>query len=113
MKRNTRTRTVIALVFLMILAFVAVSACADTTYTPINGMSVSLVQNLVVNSDANIPAVAFTYSIVSAMPKPATDKTLAILAGDGFPPVGSAVFSYSDTASTIPGTSCGPWFALP
>ncbi len=85
------------------LGFYVVSTPAETTYTPCGGTT-TIVKNLVVDSDANIPNVEFDFQIRRGSTVAATATTLEILnSSTGGSSIGSAQFSNSDTASTIPG----------
>ena len=103
MKRKISLLMVMLLVFTVIISTAAVSVSAETTYTPIGG-STTFVKNLVVDADANIPDLTFTYSIRRGTAVPATASTIEILAStNGGGTVGTAVFSNADTVNTIPG----------
>ena len=103
MKRRFTTVMVMLLAFALLISATAISASAETTYSPIGG-STSFVKNLVVDSDANIPNISFTYSIRRGTAIPATDSTIEILTSDtGGGTIGTATFSNADTASAIPG----------
>ena len=81
MKRRFTTVMVMLLAFALLISATAISASAETTYSPIGG-STSFVKNLVVDSDANIPNVSFTYSIRRGTAIPATESTIEILTSD-------------------------------
>ena len=103
MKRRFTTALVMLLAFALLIGTTAITASAETTYTPIGG-STSFVKNLVVDSDANIPNVSFTYSIRRGTAIPATESTIEILTSDtGGGTIGTATFSNADTASALPG----------
>ena len=103
MKRRFTTVMVMLLAFALLISATAISASAETTYSPIGG-STSFVKNLVVDSDANIPNVSFTYSIRRGTAIPATESTIEILTSDtGGGTIGTATFSNADTASALPG----------
>ena len=103
MKRRFTTVMVMLLAFALLISATAISASAETTYSPIGG-SPSFVKNLVVDSDANIPNVSFTYSIRRGTAIPATESTIEILTSDtGGGTIGTATFSNADTASALPG----------
>lgn len=104
MKRKLSTALVMLLAFVLLLGTTAITAsAAETTYQPI-GCSTSFVKNLVVDSDANIPNVSFTYSIRRGTAIPATDSTIEILTSDtGGGTIGTATFSNADTAGAHPG----------
>ena len=76
MKRKLSTALVMLLAFVLLLGTTAITAsAAETTYQPIGG-STSFVKNLVVDADANIPNISFTYSIRRGTAIPATDLLL-------------------------------------
>ena len=91
------------LAFALLIGTTAITASAETTYTPIGG-STTLVKNLVVDDDANIPDITFNYTIRRGTPKDATATTIEILESPlGGGSIDTAVFSNADTASTING----------
>lgn len=103
MKRKLSTVLVMLLAFVLLLGTTAITVSAETTYTPIGG-STTLVKNLVVDSDANIPSITFAYTIRRGTPQDATTTTIEILASElGTQTIGTAVFSNADTANTING----------
>ena len=103
MKRRFTTALVMLLAFALLIGTTAITASAETTYTPIGG-STTLVKNLVVDKDANIPDITFNYTIRRGTPKDATATTIEILESPlGGGTIGTAVFSNADTATTING----------
>ncbi len=78
MKRRFTTALVMLLAFALLIGTTAITASAETTYTPIGG-STTLVKNLVVDKDANIPDITFNYTIRRGTPKDATATTIEIL----------------------------------
>ena len=103
MKRKLSTALVMLLAFVLLLGTTAITASAETTYTPIGG-STELVKNLVVDDDANIPNITFSYTIRRGTPQDATATTIEILESPlGGGSIDTAVFSNADTASTING----------
>ena len=104
MKRKLSTALVMLLAFVLLLGTTAITAsAAETTYEPIGG-SATFVKNLVVDDDANIPGITFTYTIRRGTPQEATATTIEILESPlGGGTIGSAVFSNADTANTING----------
>lgn len=61
-------------------------------------------ENLVVDSDANIPGITFNYTIRRGTPQDATATTIEILESPlGGGSIGTAVFSNADTENTIDG----------
>ena len=101
MKRRFTTALVMLLAFALLIGTTAISASAETTYTPIGG-SATFTKNLVVDADTNIPNITFTYSIKRGDHVDATATTVEILEGIGAT-IGTAAFSNSDTTGTIPG----------
>ena len=104
MKRKLSTALVMLLAFVLLLGTTAITAsAAETTYEPIGG-STSFVKNLVVDADANIPDVTFSYTIRRGTPVEATADTIEILVSKtGGGTIGEAAFSNTDTASALPG----------
>ena len=103
MKRRFTTALVMLLAFALLIGTTAITASAETTYTPIGG-STSFVKNLVVDADANIPNITFTYSMRKGTAVPATDSNIEILVSDAGGTVGTAAFTNNDTANAINGT---------
>ena len=101
MKRSLLIIMVMLLAFALLIGTTAISASAETTYEPIGG-SATFVKNLVVDANTNIPNITFNYSIKRGDHVDATDTTIEILEGVGAS-IGTAAFSNSDTAGTIPG----------
>ena len=102
MKRKLSTALVMLLAFVLLLGTTAITVSAETTYEPIGG-SATLVKNLVVDSDANIPDITFTYSIRRGIPKDAIATNIEILESALAGSIGTAVFSNADTANAIDG----------
>ena len=103
MKRKLSTALVMLLAFVLLLGTTAITASAETIYEPIGG-STTLVKNLVVDDDANIPNITFSYTIRRGTPQDATATTIEILESPlGGGSIDTAVFSNADTASTING----------
>jgi len=103
MKRKLSTALVMLLAFVLLLGTTAITAsAAETTYEPIGG-STTFVKNLVVDADANIPKITFNYTISSGTHVEATADTIEILKSDTDGTIGTATFSYDDTASAHPG----------
>ena len=101
MKKALRRLAAIALLALMGV-LVAVPAWADTTYTAIGG-SCTIVKNLVVEENANIPDITFSYRIQRGTEAAPTASTIEILASDKTAEIGSVSFTNSDTSSTTAG----------
>ena len=103
MNRKLSTALVMLLAFVVLLGTTAITASAETIYVPIGG-STTLVKNLVVDDDANIPNITFSYTIRRSTPQDATATTIEILESPlGGGSIDTAVFSNADTASTING----------
>lgn len=104
MKRKLSTALVMLLAFVLLIGTTAITAsAAETTYQSIGG-STSFVKNLVVDADANIPNVTFSYAITRGDAVAATADTIEILVSDiGGGTIGEAAFSNADTTNTIAG----------
>ena len=104
MKRKLSTALVMLLAFVLLLGTTAITAsAAETTYQPIGG-STTFVKNLVVDADANIPDITFSYSMRRGTAVPATDSNIEILVSEtGGGTIGTAEFSNADTTNTIAG----------
>ena len=103
MKRRFTTALVMLLAFALLIGTTAISASAETTYTSIGG-STKFVKNLVVDDDANIPDITFSYTIRRGTAVPVTPSTIEILvsvAGGG--EIGQAEFTNADTTNAISG----------
>ena len=103
MKRRFTALMVMLLAFALLIGTTAITASAETTYQSIGG-STSFVKNLVVDADANIPNITFTYSMKKGTAVPATDSNIEILVSDAGGTVGTAAFTNNDTANAINGT---------
>jgi len=103
MKRKLSTALVMLLAFALLLGTTAITASAVTTYDPIGGSTDLLVKNLVVDDDANIPNITFSYTIRRDNYHAATDTTIEILEASAAGSIGTAAFSNADTANTING----------
>lgn len=103
MKRKLSTALVMLLAFVLLLGTTAITAsAAETTYEPIGG-STTLVKNLVVDDDTNIPDITFSYTIRRGIPKDAIATNIEILESALAGSIGTAVFSNADTANAIDG----------
>ena len=104
MKRKLSTALVMLLAFVLLIGTTAITAsAAETTYEAIGGSTTLLVKNLVVDADANIPDITFSYNIRRDTHKDATGTTIEILEASRAAEIGTAVFSNDDTANTING----------
>lgn len=90
----------LVLIIALVSSFAAFSASA---YTAVNGdNTLNFNQFLVVEENAKIPAITFTYSVAPRTAVDATATTPAIIAGVGTPVIGSAAFANGDTTySTV------------
>ena len=103
MKRKLSTALVMLLAFVLLIGTTAITAsAAETTYEAIGGTA-TLVKNLVVDSDANIPSITFAYTIRRGTHEEATATTIEILEASRAAEIGTAEFSNDDTAKTING----------
>ena len=103
MKRRFTTALVMLLAFALLIGTTAITASAETAYEPIGG-STTVIKNLVVDDDANIPAITFNYTIRRGTHQDATATTIEILESPlGTQTIGTAEFSNADTANTING----------
>ena len=99
MKRFTKIMAII-MVTALIMSIAAISASAENTYTPVNGTNTQFNKYLVVDSDTNIPAISFNFTVASGTPVAATSSTPAILAGVGTPSIATVTFTNGQTTST-------------
>ena len=101
MKRFSKI-IVLLMVTALIMGIAAISASAETTYTPVSGTSTQFNKFLVVDEDTNIPALSFDYTVAAGTPVSADSNagTPAILAGVGSPSIDTVVFTDNQAAST-------------
>ena len=99
MKRLLRLAALAALVA---LATMLAAIPAWAVYTPVIGdnTTMNFNQYVIVDSDARVPAVTFTYRIIpgAAVAADADNHKPAVLAGVGTPTVGNAAFTSNQTA---------------
>lgn len=95
MKKRTFKIMAIAMVFALIFAFAAIPTSAANTYTPVPGTSTQFNKYLVVDQDANIPAISFNFTVAPGTPVAAntTNNTPAVLAGVGAPTIETVTFT--------------------
>ena len=84
----------------LIMSIAAISASAENTYTPVNGTNTQFNKYLVVDSDTNIPAISFNFTVAPGTAVAATSSTPAILAGVGTPTIATVTFTNGEAAST-------------
>ena len=99
MKRFKKLMAII-MVTALIMIVAAISASAEDTYTPVNGTNTQFNKYLVVDSDTNIPAISFNFTVVPGTPVAATSSTPAILAGVGSPSIATVTFTNGQATST-------------
>ena len=99
MKRFTKIMAIIMATALL-MSIAAISASAEDTYTPVNGESTSFNKYLVVDSDTNIPAISFNFSVAPGTAVAATSTTPAVLAGVGTPTIATVTFTNGQATST-------------
>ncbi len=101
-KRKLSTLLLVAVMTMMM----AVPVCAATTYTPVAGGSPTFKKYLVMDNNANVPAVTFTYTIGAGAAAEGSAGTLAVYAGNdankvtGTPTIGTAPFAANSTTYT-------------
>ena len=106
MKKSISKLMALALIIALISSFAAFSASA-ITYMPIGG-STTVTKNLVVDADANIPDITFTYTITRVPGTAATASTIEIIESPVAATIGTATFSNLDTSSTHSGVPSDP-----
>ena len=84
----------------LIMSIAAISASAENTYTPVNGTNTQFNKYLVVDSDTNIPAISFDFTVAPGEAVAATSSTPAILAGVGTPSIATVTFTNGQATST-------------
>lgn len=84
----------------LIMSIAAISASAENTYTPVNGTNTQFNKYLVVDSDTNIPAISFNFTVAPGTAVAATSSTPAILAGVGTPSIATVTFTNGQATST-------------
>ena len=81
-------------------ATMAATAGAATTYSPVTGTSTSFKKYLVLDSNATVPNVTFTYTLVPGTAKDADETHMAVLAGVGAPSVSNTDATFTTNAQT-------------
>ena len=100
MKRKLSTALVMLLAFVLLLGTTAITASAETTYTPVKGTYTQFNKYLVVDEDTNIPAISFDFTVAPGTAVEATSTTPAILAGVGTPTIATVTFTNGQETST-------------
>lgn len=99
MKKRSLRYLVVTIALALSSVFVTTPAFA--AYSPVNGdNSLNFNKFLIVDTDANIPAITFTYSIAPGTAVAADGSKPAILAGVGTPTVGTASFTNGENADS-------------
>ena len=99
MKRFTKIMAIL-MVTALIMSIAAISASAENTYTPVAGTNTQFNKYLVVDSDTNIPAISFNFTVAPGTAVAATNTTPAILAGVGTPSIATVTFTDGQATST-------------
>lgn len=99
MKRFKKIMAIL-MVTALIMSVAAISASAENTYTPVSGTSTQFNKYLVVDSDTNIPAISFNFTVAPGTAVAATSTTPAVLAGVGTPSIATVTFTDGQTTST-------------
>ena len=102
MEKKVLKLSVMLFIVALVLSLTSLSSLAATSYTAIGG-STTFTKNLVVDEDANIPDVTFTFTVSAGTPVAASTSNLEILASATNATVGTAVFSSADTAGATAG----------
>ncbi len=98
MKRFTKIMAII-MATALIMTVAAISASA-ANYTAVAGTSTSFNKYLIVDEDAEVPAITFEYTIAPGTAIEPTASTLSVFAGVGTPVVGTAAYAANDTKLT-------------
>ena len=99
MKRFSKIMAIL-MVTALIIAVVAIPASAENTYTSVNGTNTQFNKYLVVDSDTNIPAISFNFTVAPGTAVDATSTTPAVLAGVGTPSIATVTFTDGQATST-------------
>ena len=99
-KRINSGRAAAALALALAMVLLAAVPVFATDYVPVKGdAQQSFKQYLVLDKNAQVPAIEFNYSITPGEAIPASEGRMEVLAGVGQPTVGSAVFTAEEEAS--------------
>ena len=99
MKRFTKIMALL-MITALIMSIAAISASAENTYTPVAGTNTQFNKYLVVDSDTNIPAISFNFTVAPGTAVAATNTTPAVLAGVGTPTIATVTFANGQATST-------------
>jgi len=101
--KNFLTKKVLPIlgVVLMMASVMATPAFAvETQYTAVAGGTPSFTKNLILDADANVPDMTFSYQIAPGAAIPAASGKMAVLAGPTGATIGSADYNPGDTTTT-------------
>lgn len=101
------TRKFIASVFMTMVMLVTmlVPTVAATTYTPVAGTSTTFKKYLVMDVNASVPNVTFSFTVAPGTAIPAASGKMAVLAGVGTPTIADVTFAEGD--NTYPAVQSG------
>lgn len=102
MKRKLSIFLTALMTVALVISVLVIPASAATTYTAIGGET-TFTKYLVVDADANIPDLTFTYTIAPGTAVAPSATNLEILAGASGATVGSATFSNADSSGAVAG----------
>ena len=107
MKKRWMKLTAMGLSAAALLAFSGPPVFAAASQTPVQGPQITMEKYLVMDSQANVPNVTFSFGIAPASgdelkPKDENDATTTVLAGETGAVIGTAVFSVGQTTYTSP-----------
>lgn len=104
-KKNKFWQQLLAMIVTVFLASTSMITVVPTNAAniPVNGGTTTFNTYLVMNANANVPNVTFSFSIAPGTAVAASGDNPAIYAGIGTPIVGSATFTANDK-DTTPGT---------
>lgn len=101
-KRFTKIMAVL-MATALIMSIAAISASAENTYQTVNGTNTQFNKYLVVDTDTNIPAISFNFTVAPGTAVAATSTTPAVLAGVGTPTIATVTFTNGQaTLNTTP-----------
>lgn len=111
MKKILSRRALAIFSCLVLCMSLAVPAFAvDTTYNPVQGTRTTFEKALILDENANVPDLTFTFEINPGLAHNYSDGTMEVMSGDpddndavvGLPTVGSAVYKPGDATTTDP-----------
>lgn len=81
MKKKTKMLAAFIAVLMMLVTAVPVTAATGTAYTPVQGTTTEFTKYLVMDDEANVPNVDFTFSVAAGQAADASERHLEVLAG--------------------------------